>query len=158
MYTISEVSKMFNIPVSTLRYYDYQGLFPDIKRQSGIRQFNENELETLRMIDSMKKSGLEIKEIRQFMEWTTEGSATYEKRFEMLDNQRKAVETEIGNMLHALDMLKFKCWYYQTAMQQGNEDNLTDINNPAMPPEIRRAYIDAHRYTPHFCAPLPEDI
>ncbi len=30
MYTIGEVSKMFNIPISTLRYYDKEGLFPKI--------------------------------------------------------------------------------------------------------------------------------
>ncbi len=156
MYSISEVSKMFNIPVSTLRYYDYQGLFPGIERQSGIRRFSENELDTLRMIDSMKKSGLEIKEIRRFMEWTTQGPSTYEKRFEMINNQRKAVEAEIEKMLHALDMLKFKCWYYETAIKQGNEDNLTNINNPDMPRDIKQAYISAHEYIPYFCAPLEE--
>ena len=28
MYTIGQVSEMFNLPVSTLRYYDKEGLFP----------------------------------------------------------------------------------------------------------------------------------
>lgn len=37
MYTIGQVSKMFNIPVSTLRYYDKEGLFPTMQRESGIR-------------------------------------------------------------------------------------------------------------------------
>ena len=35
MYTIGQVSEMFELPVSTLRYYDKEGLFPDIKRISG---------------------------------------------------------------------------------------------------------------------------
>ena len=35
MYTIGEVSKMFHLPISTLRYYDKQGLFPQISRVSG---------------------------------------------------------------------------------------------------------------------------
>lgn len=35
-YSIGEISKMFNIPVSTLRYYDKEGLFPEITRVSGI--------------------------------------------------------------------------------------------------------------------------
>lgn len=29
MYTIGQVSEMFNLPISTLRYYDKQGLFPE---------------------------------------------------------------------------------------------------------------------------------
>ncbi len=41
MYTIGQVSKMFGLPLSTLRYYDKEGLFPDMQRSSGIRIFGE---------------------------------------------------------------------------------------------------------------------
>ena len=51
MYTIGEVSKMFNIPISTLRYYDKEGLFPNIKRKSGIRQFSNTEIEAIRVFN-----------------------------------------------------------------------------------------------------------
>ena len=47
MYTIGQVSQMFHLPVSTLRYYDKEGLFPTMERQSGIRKFGERELEAL---------------------------------------------------------------------------------------------------------------
>ena len=49
MYTIGQVSEMFSLPVSTLRYYDKEGLFPEIERQSGIRRFSDRELEALRV-------------------------------------------------------------------------------------------------------------
>lgn len=77
MYTIGQVSEMFRIPVSTLRYYDREGLFPDMRRSSGIRIFTDRELEQLRVIDCLKKSGLEIRAIRQFMEWCSQGKSTY---------------------------------------------------------------------------------
>ena len=38
MYTIGQISEMFHLPVSTLRYYDKEGLFPDLKRSSGSAQ------------------------------------------------------------------------------------------------------------------------
>ena len=66
MYTIGQVSEMFDLPVSTLRYYDKEGLFPGIRRDSGIRKFGEKELEALRVIECLKKSGLEIRDIKQF--------------------------------------------------------------------------------------------
>ena len=69
MYTIGQVSERFDLPVSTLRYYDKEGLFPNLTRTSGARRFGEQELETLRVIECLKRSGLEIREIRQFMEW-----------------------------------------------------------------------------------------
>lgn len=69
MYTIGQVSEMFSLPISTLRYYDKEGLFPQMERSSGIRRFSERELEALRVIECLKRSGLEIKEIKQFMQW-----------------------------------------------------------------------------------------
>ena len=30
MYSIGEISKMFDLPISTLRYYDKEGLFPHL--------------------------------------------------------------------------------------------------------------------------------
>lgn len=75
MYTIGQVSEMFSLPISTLRYYDKEGLFPQLERSSGIRRFSERELEALRVIECLKRSGLEIKEIKQFMQWCAEGAA-----------------------------------------------------------------------------------
>lgn len=50
MYTIGQVSEMIHLPISTLRYYDKEGLFPNIKRTSGIRKFDEREIEAIRVI------------------------------------------------------------------------------------------------------------
>ena len=91
MATIGQVAAMFHLPVSTLRYYDKEGLFPHLERQSGIRQFGEREIETLRIVECLKASGLEIREIRQFMQWTTEGSATYPQRRQLFGCPASAV-------------------------------------------------------------------
>ena len=110
MYTIGQVSEMIHLPISTLRYYDKEGLFPNIKRTSGIRKFDEREIEAIRVIECLKKSGMEIKGIKQFMELCTQGSKTYKERRELLLEQKKNVEDEIERMERVLDMLKFKCW------------------------------------------------
>ena len=64
---------MFGLPVSTLRYYDKQGLFPGMERSSGVRRFSEAELEKLRVIQCLKETGMEIREIRQFMNGARRG-------------------------------------------------------------------------------------
>ena len=103
MFTIGQVSEMFDLPVSTLRYYDKEGLFPELNRTSGIRQFSENEIEALRVIECLKKTGLQIKDIKQFMSWCMEGSSTYTKRKELFENQKKQVEAEITKLNKTLD-------------------------------------------------------
>ena len=65
MYTIGQVSTMFDLPVSTLRYYDKEGFFPNLERKGNIRYFSDNELEALRIIECLKKSGLEIKDMKK---------------------------------------------------------------------------------------------
>lgn len=144
MYSIGQVSQMFDLPVSTLRYYDKEGLFNDVQRESGIRKFSDKALESLRMIECLKKSGLEIKDIKQYMIWCQEGSKTYPQRREMFENQKKQVEAEIEKLNKTLAMLNFKCWYYDTAMKDGNEDAIHEMMPDNLPPDIQKLYDYAH--------------
>ena len=144
MYTIGQISEMFNLPISTLRYYDKEGLFPHMERQSGIRRFTDVEVETLRVIECLKASGLEIRDIKQFMEWTTEGSATYAQRRQLFETRKAAVEEEIKRLQKTLDMLKYKCWYYETAIHDGNEDRINSMLPDGLPPEIQKLYDNGH--------------
>ena len=144
MYTIGQISEMFNLPISTIRYYDREGLFPNMARQSGIRQFGEGEIEALRVIECLKASGLEIKDIKLFMRWTTEGSATYPQRRQLFETRKAAVEKEIDSLQKTLDMLRYKCWYYETAIRDGNEDRINEMLPDGLPPEVRKWYDSAH--------------
>lgn len=145
MYSIGQVSEMFNLPISTLRYYDKEGLFPEINRVSGIRKFSDKELEALRVIECLKKSGLEIKDIKLFMDWCVKGSETYPQRRELFLKQKEIVEIEIERMNKALDMIKFKCWYYEQAIKDGDEKRLSSMKPEDMPEEIRLAFENAHK-------------
>ena len=145
MYTIGQVAEMFDLPISTLRYYDKQGLFPKLARESGIRKFSDNEIEALRVIECLKKSGLEIKDIKLFMEWCAKGSSTYANRFDLIQKQKERVEAEIQQLYKTLDMLKFKCWYYTQAMEDGNEDKAKALIPDGLPKDIRQAYDNSHK-------------
>jgi DNA-binding transcriptional MerR regulator len=145
MYTIGQISEMFDLPISTLRYYDREGLFPALKRQSGIRQFDEKDIEVLRTIECLKKSGLGITDIKQFMIWCSQGSTTYELRRQLFEKQKKTVEEEIKKMQQTLDMIKFKCWYYDEAIKDGNEDQMNPMNTAIMPKEIKAIYSRQHK-------------
>ena len=145
MYSIGQVAEMFGLPISTLRYYDKQGLFPNMERVSGIRKFSEAEIEVLRVIECLKKAGMEIKDIRQFMDWCLEGPDTYQQRKAMSEAQRVHMEAELEQMKRTLDMLKFKCWYYEQAIKDGSEDRLKSLIPDRLPEEIQKAYENAHR-------------
>ena len=145
MYTIGQVSEMFHLPISTLRYYDKEGFFPNLVRKGNIRYFSDNELEALRIIECLKQSGLEIKDIKQFFEWVTEGSSSYTKRKELFEHRKAAVKEEIKQLEKTLAMLEFKCWYYDTAIADGNKNKINAMLPDNLPKDIQKLYNKAHK-------------
>ncbi len=145
MYTIGQVSEMFGLPISTLRYYDKEGFFPNLERKGNIRHFSENELEAIHVIECLKQSGLEIKDIKQFFEWVTTGPSSYEKRKELFEMRKLMVKDEIKKLEKSLAMLEFKCWYYDTAIKDGNEDGINAMLPDKLPKEIQKLYDKAHQ-------------
>ena len=77
MYTIGQVAKQVNMPVSTLRYYDNEGLFPHLVRCSGIRKFSDNEIEALN--DEIQELEYEQERPQEVFEWWRVTSYLYEK-------------------------------------------------------------------------------
>ncbi len=144
MYSIGQVSESFGLPISTLRFYDKEGLFPNLERQSGIRRFSERDVESLHVIECLKKSGLEIRDIKQFMQWCAEGEETYPQRLELFERQRETVSAELEKLNRALAMINFKCWYYETAIADGGEENIKAMLPDKLPEEIQALYDYAH--------------
>ena len=80
-YTIGEMAKKMGVAPSTLRYYDKEGLLPFVERSGGgIRMFKDEDIEWLSIIECLKKTGMPIKEIKQFIDWCIEGDSTIDKR------------------------------------------------------------------------------
>ena len=145
MYTIGQVSEMFLIPISTLRYYDKEGLFPDLKRQSGIRQFEDHDLENIRVIECLKASGLEISDIKHYFELCKEGNSTFAARKQLFENRKKAVEEEMKRLQKTLDLLKYKCWFYEKAIEDGSLDGIHAMLPDKLLEEIQKFYDNGHK-------------
>ena len=121
-YTIKEAAEIMNVTPTTLRYYDKQGLLPFMgRRESGYRIFSENDILMLRLIECLKKSGMPIKDIRQFTEWVLQGDASLQERYHMFLERKQAVEKQMAELQETLDFINHKCWYYKTAIEAGTE-------------------------------------
>ena len=138
-YSIGEIAKMTGLSPSTLRFYDKEGLLPGLKRQGGKRIFDESHIETLRIIECLKRSGLEIRDIRKFMELTTKGSASYAQRRELMEERRLKTLEQIEELQKTLAVLEYKCWYYDEALSRGNEDFAQGAPD-SLPQEARELY------------------
>ena len=92
VYTVGEMAKLLDIPASTLRYYDKEGLLPFVERSSGgIRLFRKSDFEWLQVIGCMKKAGMSIRDIRQYIEQAQRGDDTIALRLVILHRQREVL-------------------------------------------------------------------
>ena len=122
-FSISEVAKKLNLSVSTIRYYDKEGLLPFIERtESGYRIFSESDMKMLEIIECLKHTGMSIKDIKAFSNWVKDGDYSLEQRYEMFLERKKVVEAQIQELQKSLDLINHKCWYYKTAIEAGTEN------------------------------------
>ena len=138
-YSIGEVANATGIAISTLRYYDREGMFPNIERSNGgIRVFSDIEIETIRIVECLKASGLSIKDIKRFLDWCQEGDASLQKRRDMFRERLEAVKRQMEELQKTMDTIKYKCWYYNTALAAGTEEAPYNMPPEEMPEEIQR--------------------
>ena len=120
VYTVGEMAKKLDVPASTLRYYDKEGLLPFVERSSGgIRMFQEKDYEWLKVISCLKKAGMSLKDIREYINLAMQGDDTIDERLALFEKQRKNLEAQMAELQHTMDVLNFKCWYYETAKKAG---------------------------------------
>lgn len=123
VYTVGEMAKLLGVTASTLRYYDKEGLLPFVERSSGgIRMFQESDIEWLQVIGCMKKAGMSIKDIKQYIEMALQGDETIGLRLDMFRRQREALKAQMEELRHAMEMVEYKCWYYETAKAAGTTE------------------------------------
>ena len=144
--SIGEVAKLTNLSVSKLRYYDEHGLIPFLKRtSSGIRKFDSASLDAIHMIECLKNSGMQLKEIKQFMDWCVEGNSTLTKRLAMFQQQEKNVLAQMETLQTSLYLIKFKQWYYEMAVKDKTDKFVKNMKYEDMPSEIRELYDKSHK-------------
>ena len=74
-YKIGEVSKIVNVPIKTLRYYDEIDLFnpATIDLYSGYRYYTSDQINDLHLILELKEAGFMLEEIKEnWNQWEDE--------------------------------------------------------------------------------------
>lgn len=147
-YTISEVSKRVNLSPHTLRFYEKEGLLPFVERnENGIRMYSDDDFESIFMIECLKKTGMSIKEIKTFIDWCTQGDNTISQRLNMFKEQQKKIAEQIVELQDTLNVLKYKCWYYETAEAAGTCAIHDTLALEDFPEDIRDAHEKSKKLT-----------
>lgn len=138
LYTIGEMAKRLGVPASTLRYYDKEGLLPFVERSnSGIRMFKDSDFEWLQIIGCLKKTGMSLRDIKNFIEMAMEGDSTIDNRLELIIEQKHSVQKQIDELNGTLKTLEFKEWFYKTAKDAGTTAVPMNMSLEELPQQFR---------------------
>lgn len=141
-YSISEMARRLGVAPSTLRFYDKEGLLPFVQRsEKGIRVFTDQDYEWLRIIECLKQTGMQIKDIRTYITMAMEGDSTIDDRLQLFYAQRRRVREQMAVLQKTLDTVNFKCWYYETAKAMGSTEPLKDMPVDQYPEAYRNVLL-----------------
>ena len=106
---LSEVSEKYNISPDTLRYYEKEGLLPNVKKNaSGIREYSENDCNWVDFIKCMRGAGLSIEVLAKYIELFYKGDSTKEERKNILTEERAKLIEKRDAIQATIDRLDYK--------------------------------------------------
>ena len=129
-YTTAKAAEKIGISAYTLRFYDKEGLLPNVGRdEHGNRRFTDNDLQWLSLLQCLKNTGMSLKDIKRFAECTTIGDDTIDERLALFESQTENVKQQIAELQRYLGLLEYKLAFYQKAKELGSVEavGLPDI-------------------------------
>lgn len=142
LFTVGQLSKLFNVKISTLRYYDKMGILKPAKVnvESHYRYYSTEQFERLNTINYLRSLGMPIGSIRKFFD-----ARDTELLRQMLLDQRSQVEGQIASLQSVKQRINDRIDQVNDAIES-NLDVIELVNLPAIPiillDEIYRAKDD----------------
>lgn len=113
MYTMMQVCRELDMTYQTLKYYCNEGLIPNVKRDGNNRRvFDEKDVKWIKDLTCLKKCGLSILEMKEYLELCLAGQSTIMQRKEMLAKKREALLDSIKELEASVDYIDWKQNFY----------------------------------------------
>lgn len=118
--TIKEVSETYDISADTLRYYERIGMIPEVTRTaSGIRDYQESDLGWVELAICMRKAGLPVEALIEYVKLCQQGDETFLARLQLLTEEREKLEEQKKQLETAIERLNYKISRYDLAVKTG---------------------------------------
>lgn len=112
-YNIREIGQIFDVPSSTLRYYEGLGILPEVKRdEHKQRVYTDEHIDRLQAITCFKRTGLPMSKIHDFFEYAENLRDNIDKVVDMMENHEKYIVDQMEKMQQDLDHIRQKVRFY----------------------------------------------
>lgn len=113
MYTMMQVCRELDITYQTLKFYCNEGLVPGVKRDKNNRRiFDEKDVRWIKDLTCLKKCGLSIQEMKEYLELCLQGESTIVSRKKMLAKKQETLRVAIKELEDSVAYIDWKQNFY----------------------------------------------
>ena len=117
MYTMMQVCRELNMTYQTLKFYCNEGLVPNVKRDDNNRRiFDEKDVKWIKDLVCLKKCGMSIQEMKEYLNLCLQGETTIPQRKIMLKNKQEALQASIQMLKASVDYIDWKQNFYDEVL------------------------------------------
>lgn len=113
IYSMKDVCEKTGLTYDTLKYYCNEGLIPNVKRdKNNYRIFDDNDIGWINSLTCIKKCGMSINEMKEYMNLCLKGKISIPDRKILLNNKLKELEDKKKEIQESIDYINWKCDFY----------------------------------------------
>ena len=116
-YKIGEISKITNLTIDTLRYYEKEGLITPSRDQNNIRMYSDSDIRWIQFIKKLKQTGMPLKNIKEYSNLRDQGDSTINERLSLLYEQKQRLEQNSKQLEEHILFLNNKIDIYKAKMK-----------------------------------------
>lgn len=117
MYTMMQVCRETDMTYQALKYYCNEGLVPNVKRDANNRRvFDERDVKWIKDLVCLKKCGMSIQEMKEYLDLCLQGESTIPQRKEMLAKKQENLRSSIRELEDSVAYIDFKQNFYDDVL------------------------------------------
>ena len=117
MYTMMQVCRELDMTYQTLKFYCNEGLVPNVKRDGNNRRiFDEKDVKWIKDLTCLKKCGMSIQEMKEYLDLCLQGAGTIPLRKEMLARKQEALRLSIKVLEDSVAYIDWKQEFYEDVL------------------------------------------
>ena len=117
LYTMMQACRETGLTYQTLKFYCNEGLVPNVKRDKNDRRiFDERDVAWIGSLTCLKKCGMSIREMKEYLDLCLQGPATIPQRKVMLAQKQAALRETIRELEGSVAYIDWKQGFYDDVL------------------------------------------
>ena len=117
MYTMMQVCRELDMTYQTLKFYCNEGLVPNVKRDKNNRRiFDEKDMKWIKDLTCLKKCGMSIQEMKDYLELCLQGESTIVPRKKMLAKKQEELRVSLKELEDSIAYIDWKQNFYDEVL------------------------------------------